>query len=52
MMEHVIAKLYKLLLKCEVEEQVKECILKWIKNFGYNALMEQWKNMWPKGLKL
>ena len=44
--EHVIAKLYKLLLKYETEdEQVKDCMIKWAQNVGHNILMEEWENM-------
>lgn len=35
--EYVIAKIYKLLLRYETEkEQVKQCMVKWVKNFGCN----------------
>lgn len=30
--EHVITKVYNFLLKCDTEEAVKECIIKWVKN--------------------
>lgn len=31
----------------EVEEkQVKDCMIKWTKNFEHNILMGQWENMW------
>lgn len=47
---HVIAKIYKLLLKYQ-REQVKECLIKWAKMFGYNIQMVQWENMWLKEFK-
>lgn len=34
--KHVIAKMYKFLLSFEIEEQVKECMIKWARNLGYN----------------
>ena len=50
--EHVITKMYKMLLQMNLEyEQVKECMIKWAKIFGYNITLEQWENMWNKGLK-
>jgi len=50
--DHLIGKMYKLLLKGEmVEEQVKDCMVKWAKNIGHNIQMQQWEDMWTKGLK-
>lgn len=44
--EHVIVKMYKLLLKLEREgEQVKDWMIKRAKNFVHNIQMEQWQDM-------
>lgn len=42
--EHLTAKMYKLYLKFEREEElVKDSMVKWAKN-GYNTQLEQWEN--------
>lgn len=47
--EHVIAKMYKHLLRIETEdEQVKR---KWAMHFGYNIYMNKWESMLINGLK-
>lgn len=49
--EHFIAKIYKRLLKFEIEEQIKECMIKWTKTlvkYTNNGIME---DMWLKGLR-
>lgn len=49
---HIIAKIYQLLLKIEMEEeQVKECMIIRAKNFCHNKQMDQWKNMQLQELK-
>lgn len=32
-------------------EQIKNCRIKWIQNFGENISMTQWENLWTKGIK-
>lgn len=50
---HINDKLYKLLLKYgREEEQVKDCMIKWVKNFGYDIQMKHWKIMFLKGLTI
>ena len=50
--EHIITKMYKMLLQMKLEdEQVKECMVKWARNLGYNIMMSQWEKMWTKPLK-
>ena len=50
--ELIITKMYKMLLQLNMEdEQVKDCMIKWARNFGYNIMMEQWEKMWRRGLK-
>jgi len=50
--QHVIAKTYKLLLQMNQEDElVKECMVKWARNIGYNIKLNQWERMWSKGLK-
>lgn len=49
--ERVIAKIYKFLLKFEVEEgQIKECMITSAKNFIYNIQMHRCEKMWLKEL--
>lgn len=44
--------MYTYLLMFETEEkQVKECMMEWATNFGYNIQMKQWENMWLKELR-
>lgn len=43
--KNVIAKIYKLLLKFETEEQVEKCVIKWAIMFRYNIQIERWENM-------
>lgn len=48
----IIAKMYKLLLKYESEEElVKNCIVKWVKIYVYDIQMEEWERIWLRGLK-
>lgn len=48
--QHVIAKLYKLLLKFEMEkEHVKGFMTKWFRNFGSSIQMNLWEYFWLKG---
>lgn len=50
--KHVIAEVYKLLLKFESEEkQVTDCMIKQFKNFGYATQMNQWERKQIKGVK-
>lgn len=49
--ENVAAKIYKLLRKFEIEEQIKECMIKWTKmlvKYTNNGIME---DVWLKGLR-
>lgn len=48
--DSAITKMYEILLKFE-EEEVKECMVKWAKNFGHDIHIEHWECMWAKGLK-
>lgn len=44
--EHVIAKMHKLLLRFESEEeQIKYCMIKWATSFGYCLQMHTWERM-------
>lgn len=38
--DHIIAKMYKPLLKMDTDNgQVKDCMIKWVKHFGYNIVV-------------
>lgn len=43
--KHTIAKIYKFLLRFKMEEQFKECMINWAKNFYCNSLMDQWERL-------
>lgn len=48
-----MAQAYKLLLKSNLEsEYVKHCVIQRAKNCGSNIMLEQWDNVWMKGLKM
>uniref|UniRef100_A0A8D0KLK4 Reverse transcriptase domain-containing protein n=1 Tax=Salvator merianae TaxID=96440 RepID=A0A8D0KLK4_SALMN len=48
----IVGVLYDFLLKIELEqEQVKDCMIKWAQNFGYNISMDQWEKLWTKDMK-
>lgn len=53
MHDHVLTKMYKLLMKFETEEEpVKECMVKRAKNVGHMISVDQWEKTWTKGLTL
>lgn len=40
--EHVLLKKHKLLLRFEMKgEQIKECMIRWVKKVGYNTHIDQ-----------
>lgn len=50
--EHVIANMYKLVLKMNmVDKSVKDWMIKCTKKIRHNIMLDQWENIWSKGLK-
>ena len=51
--DKLIRKVYKFLLNWKMEdEQVKEMMVQWAKNFGYNIDLEKWQGLWSRKYKM
>ncbi|KAF7244640.1 hypothetical protein EYD10_09237 [Varanus komodoensis] len=51
--EKMIKRLYNFLLDRRMEdEQVKETMITWAQNFGYNIELEKWQKLWKRNIKI
>ncbi|KAF7236098.1 hypothetical protein EYD10_17095, partial [Varanus komodoensis] len=51
--EKMIKRIYEFLLDRKMEgEQVKETMITWAQNFGYNIELEKWQKLWERNIKV
>ncbi|KAF7245550.1 hypothetical protein EYD10_08337 [Varanus komodoensis] len=51
--EKMIKRIYEFLLDRKMEgEQVKETMITWAENFGYNIELEKWQKLWERNIKV